>query len=184
MGCRARDAGPGLFWGRKEAAYLALAPRGPLARRGRAAAAGEVAGIGARYSALQREGVERLSLAFKAPRGGQEGNRGHRGRTYGSWCRVAVACWRRTPAPGARLQLCPGAPAPRARPLPTHSLAPPLQPAVTSAASLLLPRLCLQPRHFINYSVTGQATKVGFSPAIFGTLELLKPSSPRTVSIW
>ena len=76
MGCRAWEAGPGLFRDRREAAYLARAPRGPLARRGMATAAGEAAGIGARYSALRRERVEGLSLAFKAPPGGHRGKRG------------------------------------------------------------------------------------------------------------
>ena len=50
----------------KRLAYLARAPLGPLRRRGMATAAGEAAGIGARYSALRRERVEGLSLTFKA----------------------------------------------------------------------------------------------------------------------
>ena len=69
-------------------------------------------------------------------------------------------------------------------PPPPHPFPGSTSPASCHLGRLPLPRLCLQPRHFINYSVTGQATKVGFSPAIFETLELLKPSSPRIVSIW
>lgn len=107
----------------------------------------------------------------------QRGFLGDASGTHGSWCDPAAdRCATRT----ARI-LPRSWPACLAQPLPTHALAPPLQPAVTSATAHLLPPLPSQPMRFINYSMI--ATEVVFSPEVLQALELLKPSGARIVSI-
>lgn len=131
-------------------------------------------GTRSKDSILQGERGEGLSLAFKAPPGGTEDSRGPKA---GLTAHAAAG-----PDTNCRNLAClssAGALAGRARPSLPIPLAPPLQPAVTSATTHLLPLLRPQPRHFINYSMI--ATK-----AIFHLMRLSfpEPGGARIVSIW